>query len=177
MLMAQIPGIEASLFEQFRRAFGAEHRLVRDLLLGLIDAFQARDVGLAQDLLDRTAVATGPHFRYEEEALYPALVQIFGPEYVDQLLHDHDRVIGSAERLIELTDHPSLSDVQVTEGVRHARSMLPHVSDCDGLAIMVERLPDAQVQTILDARERALQDDLDLLSWAREVRGRPAAMQ
>jgi hypothetical protein len=49
---------------------------------------------------------------------------------------------------------------------------LPHVSDCDGLSIMVERLSEEKIRSILDARDRALQAGLDLLSWANEVRAR-----
>jgi hypothetical protein len=173
--MTLTQGAEVQPFERFRQAFGEEHRLVRDLLLELVDAFRDRDVARARDLLDRTAAATGPHFRYEEEAMYPLLVQIFGPEYIAQLLRDHDRVIGSTERLLELIDGPSLSDEDVEEATRRVRGMLPHVSDCDGLSIMVERLPASDVKTILETRERSLRDDLDLLIWAHVVRGRPAA--
>jgi hypothetical protein len=36
-----------------------------------------------------------PHFRYEEEALYPTLKQFLG-EYVDSLVEEHDGAIGTA---------------------------------------------------------------------------------
>ena len=45
-----------------------------------------------------------------------------------------------------------------------ARSILPHVSDCDGLSIMVERFPDERIRTILETRQRALAADVDLLT-------------
>jgi hypothetical protein len=51
--------------------------------------------------------------------------------------------------------------------------VLPHVSDCEGLSIMVEVLPETVVQEIVEARERARKDDLDLVDWATEVRKRP----
>jgi hypothetical protein len=120
------------------------------------------------------AAATGPHFRYEEEALYPALVGIFGQEYVGKLLADHDRVIGAAERLVVLSGQDRLSDAEVAEALGHVRGMLPHVSDCEGLSIMVERFPDDQVECVLDARPRSLSEGRDLITWARDIRERPA---
>jgi len=53
------------------------------------------------------------------------------------------------------------------------RGLLPHVSDCEGLSIMVERLPEEKVDTVLEARDRARQEDLNLLEWADSVRERP----
>jgi hypothetical protein len=125
-------------FETFGAIFREEHRAVRDLLLELVDAFEARDLGAARDLLGELAAAAGPHFRYEEESLYPALVPIFGAEYVDKLLGDHDLAIVSARRLVEITSADTLTEEEAREAVRLVRGILPHVSDCEGLTIMVE---------------------------------------
>lgn len=164
------------LADQFTQAFREEHRKVRDTLLDLIQAFVEHDRGRIQSLLNQAAVYVGPHFRYEEEALYPALIEIFGEEYIEQLMSDHDRVIGTAQRLIELGEKESLADEDVQEATRLIRSVLPHVSDCDGLSIMVERLPDEKVQSILDAREQSLREGLDLVQWSEEVRSRPTLL-
>lgn len=158
----------------FTETFRQEHRQVRDLLFDVISAFQGRDLERARTLLGEIAALTGPHFRYEEEALYPNLVDVFGPDYVDKLLADHDQAVRTARRLVELAGLASLSDAEVDEAVAGARSILPHVSDCDGLSIMVERFPDGIVGDILSARDRALAADVDLLSWARTIRDRPA---
>lgn len=45
------------------------------------------------------------------------------------------------------------------------RAILPHVSDCDGLSIMVEILPNVCVASVFAARERAQAENPDLLSW------------
>lgn len=162
------------LADQFTQIFREEHRKVRDSLLDLIPAFQQRDCRTAQLLLAQIAGYTGPHFRYEEESLYPSLREIFGDDYVDKLLRDHDGAIGAAKKLVELAGKPALGDNDVDLAVRLTRGILPHVSDCDGLSIMVERLPGHKVQAILDARDRSLKQGLDLLTWAGEVRKRPA---
>ncbi len=56
------------LSDQFSQVFRDEHREIRDTLLDLIVAFQERDKPRIQTLLQHTAICTGPHFRYEEEA-------------------------------------------------------------------------------------------------------------
>ncbi len=160
------------LADQFTQIFREEHRQVRDLLLSLIPAFKARDRSQIQSLLSQIASLTGPHFRYEEESLYPLLVDFFGEEYVEKLYGDHDRAIASAKRLVELAGKESLSDAEVSEAVRLVRGILPHVSDCDGLSIMVETVPEEKVQTILDTRERALKEGLNLIEWSEKVRTR-----
>jgi hypothetical protein len=158
--------------DRFSEIFREEHRKVRDLLLDLIEAFPQRDGGRTGELLEQVAASTGPHFRYEEEALYPALTQIFGAGYIEQLFRAHDGIIRTAFRLREFAGRANLDDEEVTEAVKLTRSILPHVSDCDGLSIMVERLPEKDVQKVLDVRERSRDAGLDLLTWASEIRGR-----
>ncbi len=158
----------------FTETFRQEHRHVRDLLFDLIDAFGSRDLARASDLLEEIASATGPHFRYEEESLYPNLVGVFGSSYVDKLLGDHDQAVRTARRLVELAGKQELSDADVDEAVTGVQSILPHVSDCDGLSIMVERFPEHTINSILATRERALAADVDLLRWASTIRNRPA---
>lgn len=160
------------LADRFTELFRQEHRQVRDLLLDLIRAFEDRDLPRVRELLGRVAALTGPHFRYEEEALYPALTAIFGAGYIEELFRAHDRAIAGARRLVELAGKAELTDDEVAEAVGIVRGILPHVSDCDGLSIMVERLPEAQVREILDRREASLAAGLDLLSWAGTVRRR-----
>jgi hypothetical protein len=161
--------------DTFTAIFAEEHRTVRDLLLALVAAFEARDQPRARTLLAELAGATGPHFRYEEESLYPALVPIFGSGYVDKLLHDHDGAIDSAKELVALAAKERLTDDEIVEAVRLVRGILPHVSDCDGLSIMVELLPDTAVESLLATRDQALREGLDLLTWADGPRARDVA--
>ncbi len=160
------------LTDEFREVFREEHRKIRDALFDLSQAFQTRDKARIGEYLGQVATLTGPHFRYEEEALYPALVQIFGEDYVEQLLSAHDGAIGTAKALVALAQKDALTDDDVTKATNLVRGVLPHVSDCDGLSIMVERLPEDDVQGVLDTRERSLDAGLDLLQWAKEVRSR-----
>lgn len=106
--------------------------------------------------------------------MYPSLVPTFGTDYVRRLYVDHDGAIASAKRLVALAGQDELSDADVTEAVALVRTILPHVSDCDGLSLMVERLSDADVQSILDARDRCNEAGIDLLSWDEKVRKEPS---
>lgn len=160
--------------EEFTEVFRAEHRQVRDLLLGLTRAFRERDAEHARSLVAAIAVATGPHFRYEEEAMYPQLTGIFGDTYVSKLLADHDGAIRNARELQRLAGRETLTEEQAEQGVGLAQQILPHVSDCDGLAIMIETLPGEAVSRILTTRSAALEANLDLLTWAATERARRA---
>lgn len=162
--------------ERFTEVFRAEHRTIRDLLLKLHDAFQRRDREHARGLLEELGAEAGPHFRYEEEALYPALTGLLGEEYIEELSSEHDRAIGTARQLEEFAAKDPIPEDDVQRALRYIRSLLPHVINCDGLAIMVEKLPEEEVDAILAGREESLREGLSLRDWAEKLRGRrPAA--
>ncbi|KAB8180933.1 hemerythrin domain-containing protein [Microbispora catharanthi] len=168
----QLGGVSLAISDVFRETFRDEHREVRNLLFALVDAFTAHDVTTARHIVSAIAEATGPHFRYEEESMYPRLVPIFGEEYVRKLVADHDGAIRNVRELAQLTDHGQIDQAQAERGIELTRQILPHVSDCDGLSIMVETLPQDDVLDILAIREAALEKNLDLLTWAGTVRAR-----
>lgn len=161
------------LSDQFIQIFRDEHRKIRDTLLALIRAFEERDKNRIKSLFIQAATFTRPHFRYEEEALYPALTGIFVEEYIEKLLGDHDRAIGIAIKLVEIAEKEPLTSDDVAKAVQLIRRVLPHVSNCDGLSIMTETFPDEEIKMVLDRRESANQAGLDLLTWADQVRTRP----
>jgi hemerythrin len=162
----------STMSDEFAALFRSEHRKVRDLLLTLVEAFQRRDVAEISSVLDELTFYTGPHFRYEEEELYPRLAPFYGHDYVDELYGDHDRAIARVARLFELAQLPELSDENVAEAIRHARSVLTHVSDCDGLSIVVELMSDTGIETIMEARTSSIAEGMTLLEWADTLRKR-----
>lgn len=163
---------EVTIANQFAQVFRNEHRAIRDALFGLIQAFEKKSSMEINSTLTTVATLTGPHFRYEEEALYPSLIGIFGERYIDKLLSDHDRAIRAAKRISALAGSNHQTNEQVSEAVVLIRGILPHVSDCEGLSIMTETLPPRELAAILKARERATQQGLDLLTWSSEMRDR-----
>jgi hypothetical protein len=158
---------------EYKEIFRGEHREIRDALLSLVDAFEKRSKRRIKKLLGTVAELSGPHFRYEEDALYPALVQIYGKLYIEHMLVEHDKAIISALRLEKLADKKPFDATDARQAIHLVRGILPHVSDCEGLSIMVEVLPETVAQDILSARERSKKDNFDLIKWATEVRERP----
>ncbi len=164
-----------SAMTQFGAVFKDEHRAIRDVLLNLIQAFRNRDLASVRNFLNQAAALAGPHFRYEEESLYPALTAVLDEEQVEKLLGDHDRAIDAARKLVGLATLDELNEQEAEAGARYARSLLPHVFECDGLSIMAELLPEQTMQQVLETRHRSREANLDLLRWADTVRGHPAA--
>jgi hypothetical protein len=165
------------LADEFAKAFREEHREIRDTLFALSKAFEQRDKNRINEMLGKTAALTGPHFRYEEEALYPSLIEIFGDAYIEKLLEDHDRAIAGANALVQLAQKDRLTSEDSQRATELVRTILPHVSDCEGLSIMAETLPEQRIRNILAARDACQREGLDLIEWATKVRRRPAVSQ
>jgi Hemerythrin HHE cation binding domain. len=145
--------------------FREDHRKVRDGLLELMEALQSKNVAKARKILDEINVLVGPHFRYEEEVLYPTL-RVFLGEYVDQLLTEHDGVIATARSCAGLLKKDSLTDEEAKLAVSAARALLVHVSNCDGLSILSERLNKNEIDALSEKLATARKAGVPLLDWA-----------
>jgi hypothetical protein len=154
--------------------FREDHRKVRDGLLALEAAIRENRIGEARETLGQLNQLVGPHFRYEEEALYPTLREYLG-EYVDQLLTEHDGVIRTARACAELLQKDELSPEERSQGARAARALLVHVSNCDGLAIISERLSPEKVSELSARLEECRRQGVPLLEWAATIRERRVA--
>lgn len=151
--------------------FREDHRKVRDGLLEMINALQVKDVSRAGKILGELNILVGPHFRYEEETLYPAL-RVFLGEYVDQLLKEHDGVIDTARTCAKLLGKGSLTDEESGQAANAARALLIHVSNCDGLAILSERLDTREIIRLAEKFSAARKAGVPLLNWAETIRGK-----
>lgn len=153
------------------KEFREDHRNVRDGLLEIIDALKAKDIPKARKILGNLNVVVGPHFRYEEEALYPTL-RVFLGEYVDQLLKEHDGVINTAKVCADLLAKDKLTDQEAEEAANAARALLVHVSNCDGLAILSERLKKKELNELGKKFADARKQGVALLDWAADIRNK-----
>ncbi len=153
----------------------SDHVKVRDALLALLAAVKERRVEDALEILVQLDKLTGPHFRFEEESLYPALRQFFGDRYIDGLIGAHDRVIAAAKRLAEVLGKGQLLEHEVEELAELIRrDVLPHPVECDGLGLFAERLPAEDLQRIAANLEASRNAGVPLLEWAATIRGRSA---
>ncbi|MBK6285392.1 MAG: hemerythrin domain-containing protein [Draconibacterium sp.] len=80
--------------KDFFTEFRNDHRQIRDLIMNLIRAFIQNDILKAEKLLFILNEIAGPHFQFEEEVLYPELIAVYGPEYINKLYIDHDLIIA-----------------------------------------------------------------------------------
>lgn len=151
--------------------FRDDHRAVRDGLLQLVSAAKTGDLEGARESLGQLNVLTGPHFRYEEEALYPTLREYLG-EYVDQLLSEHDKTISTAQTAADLLGRPALSRAEWDAIATAARALLVHVTNCDGLNILTERLSSERIDSLARSFDQARVANVPLLEWAATIRER-----
>lgn len=151
--------------------FREDHRKVRDGLLVLASAAEGGDLETARKTLGAIDVLVGPHFRYEEEALYPALREFLG-EYVDQLVTEHNGVIATAKVAARTLGKPELSEEEGQAVARAARSLLVHVSNCDGLNILVERMSAEKIAELGRRYQEARKAGVGLLDWAETIRAK-----
>ncbi len=161
---------EHPLFAQFKE----EHREIRDTVYALVAALREGRVPEARRQLDRLNRLAGPHFRYEEETMYPALRSYFPRYYIDEKIKDHDGAIETGRYLAPLLQQDELTPQQREEAAERALALIIHVSDCDGVAVIMERLPEADLVRIAANREEAYRQNVPLLEWAQSIRGRAA---
>lgn len=158
--------------KDFFTEFRNDHRQIRDLIMNLIRAFIQNDILKAEKLLFILNEIAGPHFQFEEEVLYPELIPVYGPEYINKLYIDHDLVIARVIKLKELISKSKLSPEELDKGLRLLEGLFPHLTDCEGLSIMVETLNEKTIQHITKNMEDTRKKNNNLLLWANSERDR-----
>ncbi len=151
--------------------FREDHRKVRDRLLDLADAAEAGDVTKARDILWQIDTIIGPHFLYEEETLYPAMIEFLG-DYVDSLIEVHYGAIDTAKTAAKVLSQSSLSQEEGKAVAKAARALLVHVSNCDGLNILAERFSQEKLDKLGEAFAQSRAAGVPLLRWADTIRNR-----
>ena len=151
--------------------FRDDHRKVRDGIIDITAAIKAKDLDKARGILGQLNEITGPHFRYEEEDLYPAMREFLG-EYVDTLISEHNTIIETAKVCSELLAKDALTDEESAEAQKAAMALLVHVSNCDGLAILSERLDQKGLDDLGDKFQKARDAGVPLLDWAETIRAK-----
>ncbi len=149
--------------------FREDHRKVRDYLLDLADAAEAGDVAKAGGILGQVDTLIGPHFRYEEETLYPAMKEFLG-DYVDSLIEEHGGAIDTAKTAAKVLSQSSISEEEGQVVAKAARALLVHVSNCDGLNILAERFSQEKLDKLGEAFAQSRAAGVPLLRWADTIR-------
>jgi len=142
------------------------YRKVRDALTELRDAIQAREEGRARSALQQVRGFLGPHFRYEESAVFPALRERLGAARVRRLRKRHEEAVGWVRSLSGLLDDGLEEGGRADRAEAHIQELLLLVTATAGQTLLIETFSLDALKTILDEREQALVDGMDLLEWA-----------
>ena len=154
--------------------FREDHRKVRDHLMELAGAAEGDDLEAARTALGAIDALAGPHFRYEEESLYPSMKEFLG-EYVDSLIEEHDGAIKTARVAAKILSQSSVTPEEGKMAAGAARALLIHVSNCDGLNILAEKFSQEKLNGLADDFQKARDQNVALLNWAESVRARKVA--
>jgi uncharacterized protein Yka (UPF0111/DUF47 family) len=150
-----------------------DHKMVRDNLLSMIDAIRRNDSTKAFELLINLDKLGGPHFRAEEETMYPAMKRFYGEDYYERLLQEHDSVINAAKKIAETLGKGKLSPEDIKNLVTILQNeIMPHPITCSGLEILMERLNQEDLDKIAKNLLTARKEDIPLLEWADNMRER-----
>ena len=151
--------------------FKADHAKVRDSLLNLIEAINKRDASKALEILVYLDNLVGPHFRWEEESLYPIMEKFFGRQYYLYLLSAHDRIVKRAKELLEVLKKGSISpeEAKVLAGIIR-NEVLPHPIECEGITLFAEKLTEEELERLRVDLERARRENVPLLEWSDKIK-------
>jgi hypothetical protein len=160
--------------DEFKDMFEEEHQWAETHMRTLLDSLDQFEPERAEQAIEQLNNILGPHFRYEEEALYPALRDIHGRIYVKRLYDSHEGTIHAIRKLKRWLNNNEFTRGNVSEAVELINGwMLPHVSDCQGLSIVFEDLSEETLKDVAEVRQEALDEEVPLLEWADTIRTGP----
>lgn len=148
--------------------FHADHQKVVGALFELRQATANRDVARVRSILNAAEDLVGPHFKFEELYLYPALEQFLGESYVKKLLNEHDGVFRSVRRIAQLAQKDSWSEADGQSARANLELIYEHPIGCDGLSLWMERLSTEEQQHLLNKMQEARRQGTKLSEYYRE---------
>jgi len=151
--------------ERFLKVFKQEHQVVFDTVLELRDAVRDVNAEAAKKLVQTLDQVMGPHFRVEEEGLYPMLVQYLGRENVDHLLGEHRGAIQGMHQFKQSAGDREWLKAHGAEALKTLEAFCMHVASCDGLSIIVERFSEGEKRELDGHLDRVQAEPLPLTEW------------
>lgn len=149
----------------FIPGFEADHRAVLDGLLAIQAAVLKGDLPAARKVLGELNEMVGPHFKFEDEYLYPVLRRFLGNR-VDQLYQEHDAAVEGAQALATLFEKDVLTPEERERAVGTLPTFFGHVANCDGLRLLAERLDPEEQDQLADKFEATKKERLLLTERA-----------
>lgn len=149
-----------------------DHRQMRAALLSLTVALAQRDLGGYRTQLRHFTAALGAQFRYEEEALFPALLPVLSEDSIEQLHKDHDGAIGCMESLARIAGRESIDEGAANSGLVAIWRVMENVCASDRTSVLIRDISEESARSVIECRSRAVTDDFDLTTWAQWLRER-----
>lgn len=151
---------------KFLRVFKEEHQIILNRLLELHEAVSGGDAVRARELVEVLDDVMGPHFRVEEEVLYPMLEAYLGEQNVCGLLEEHVGATTAVHRLKSNIGDPAWLRENGEAVFAELEGFFMHVAACDGLSIIVGRFSEVQKLVLARALDRVQKEEhLPLTRW------------
>jgi RND superfamily putative drug exporter len=132
-----------------------EHHRLLGLLGELEEASERRDTDRVLELVEETRGIAEPHFRYEQQSLFPLLLDAIGPERVEALYAAQAEVVDALKRIEELSGPARVKKAAAAETKRLVGVARASVHGCDALEDTVAHQPAEVAELVLAARDRA----------------------
>ncbi len=133
-----------SLIEEFH----SDHQKVVAALFDLRQAITARDVERVRFILAVAEKLVGPHFKFEELYLYPALGPFLGEGKIQRLLNEHDGIFRGLRHIAKLAQKDTWSDADAHSARESLELIYDHPVTCDGLSLWIEKLSSEQQEEL-----------------------------
>jgi hypothetical protein len=129
--------IVMSLIQEFH----ADHQKVVNALFDMRQAIAAREVGRVRSILAVAEKLVGPHFKFEELYLYPALEPFLSEGRIKRLLNEHDGIFRGVRHIAKLAQKDTWLDADAHSAMENLEVIYDHPVTCDGLSLWIEKLP------------------------------------
>jgi hypothetical protein len=148
--------------------FHTDHSRVVQALMELRAGIQDRDPARVRATLNQANQLVGPHFKFEEQNLYPTLTEFLGEAGVQRLLTEHDGVFRGVTALVELAGKDAWTEAEARSARANLELIWEHPITCDGLSLYIERLPAEVRASLLAQMEEKRRQGTTLLAYRKE---------
>lgn len=148
--------------------FHSDHQKVVGALFELRQAIAARNIPRVREILEAAEGLVGPHFKFEELYLYPALQRFLGETSVKRMLVEHDGIFRSIGVIAKLAQKDSWSDADVESASANLELIYEHPIACDGLSLWMERFSTEEQNDLLEKMQQVRRQGTRLSDYRRE---------
>jgi hemerythrin HHE cation binding domain-containing protein len=125
------------------------------------------DSSEARRIVNFLDVIMGPHFRVEEEALYPKLKEYFGEENVKRLLEEHSVTTETMNEFKQSIGDETYVKEDGEDVLKKLKGFFMHLTSCDGLSIIIEKFPENQKRKLAFHLAKVRAEAILLTLWRR----------